>query len=89
MVFLPGWRMYCRMAGGGKNMDEQDYLPLMEEERQSHRDQMRFAAGMSDFIGVVIGFIVILLMVLLILSLVGWLRRDISNTFTLLNTRLR
>ena len=70
-------------------MDEQDNFPLMEEERQSHRDQMRFATGMSDFIGVVIGFIVILLMVLLILSLVGWLRRDITNTFTLLNTRLR
>jgi hypothetical protein len=70
-------------------MDEQDNPLLREEERQSRRDQMRFAAGMSDFIGVMIGFIVILLMILLILSLVNWLRRDISNTFTLLNTRFR
>lgn len=44
---------------------------------------------MSDFVGVVVGFFVILIMVLLIFSLVSWLRRDISDTFTLLNTRMR
>lgn len=70
-------------------MDEQDFFTLRNEERQSRKDQLRFAAGMSDFVGVILGFIVILLMVLLVLSLVNWLRRDISTTFTLLNTRLR
>ncbi len=70
-------------------MDRQDDFLLLEEERQSRRDQMRFAARMSDFVGVMIGLFVILLAVLLILSLVSWLQRDISNTFTLLNTRIR
>ncbi|NLE19843.1 MAG: hypothetical protein GX623_09520 [Clostridiales bacterium] len=70
-------------------MDHQDYFAREEEERQARRDQLRFAAGMSDFVGVVVGFVVILIMVLLIFSLVNWLRRDITDTFTLLNTRLR
>jgi hypothetical protein len=70
-------------------MDQQDFFAREEEERQSRKDQLRFAAGMSDFVGVVVGFFVILIMVLLIFSLVSWLRRDISDTFTLLNTRMR
>ena len=70
-------------------MDQQDFFAREEEERQSRKDQLRFAAGMSDFVGVVVGFVVILIMVLLIFSLVSWLRRDISDTFTLLNTRMR
>ena len=70
-------------------MDRQQDDFLLEEERQSRRDQMRFAARMSDFVGVMIGLFVILLAVLLILSLVNWFQRDISNTFKLLNTRLR
>ncbi len=70
-------------------MDRQQDDFLLEEERQSRRDQMRFAARMSDFVGVMIGLFVILLAVLLILSLVNWFQRDISNTFKLLNTRFR
>jgi len=70
-------------------MDQQDFFAREEEERQSRKDQLRFAAGMSDFVGVVVGLFVILIMVLLIFSLVSWLRRDISDTFTLLNTRMR
>ena len=42
---------------------------------------------MTDFVGVILGVVVILLMLLLIFSLVNWLRRDISNTFTFINTR--
>ena len=70
-------------------MDQMDRFLLMEEERQSRRDHLRFAAGMSDFVGVVIGVVVILLMLLLILSLVNWLTRDITNTLNLLNTRIQ
>jgi hypothetical protein len=44
---------------------------------------------MSDFIGVILGVVVILLTLLLIFSLVNWLRRDISNTSTLINTRFQ
>ena len=44
---------------------------------------------MSDFMGVVLGVVVILIALLLIFSLVNWLLRDISNTFTFINTRLQ
>ena len=68
-------------------MDHQDYFMQKEEERQARRDRFRFAAGMTGFVGVIIGVVVILLMLLLIFSLVNWLLRDISNTFTFINTR--
>ena len=70
-------------------MNQTEHFFIMEEEQQSRRDHLRFAARMSDFVGVVIGVIVILLMILLILSLLNWLRRDVTNTFNLLNTRLQ
>lgn len=68
-------------------MDHQDYFTLKEEERAAKQDRYRFAAGMTDFVGVILGVVAILLMLLLIFSLVNWLRRDISNTFTFINTR--
>ncbi len=39
--------------------------------------------------GVILGAVVILIMILLILSLVNWLRRDILSTFTLLGSRFQ
>ncbi|MDI9520942.1 MAG: hypothetical protein QM308_07335 [Bacillota bacterium] len=68
-------------------MDHQDYFEQKEEELQARKDRLRFAAGMSDFVGVILGVVVILLMLLLIFSLVSWLRRDITNTFTFINNR--
>ncbi len=71
-------------------MDHQDYYRMAEEEeRQERRDHLRFAAGMSDFVGVILGAVVILIMVLLILSLVNWLRQDIQSTFALLGSRFQ
>jgi hypothetical protein len=70
-------------------VDHHDYMALEEEERQERRDYLRFAAGMSDFMGVILGAVVILIMILLILSLVNWLRRDILSTFTLLGSRFQ
>ncbi len=70
-------------------MDQQDYMAVEEEERQERRDHLRFAAGMSDFMGMILGAVVILIMILLILSLVNWLRRDIMATFTLLGSRFQ
>ncbi len=52
-----------------------------DEEEARRRDQMRFAAGMSDFFAVVLGVIVILVLVLLVFSLYNWLRADISALF--------
>lgn len=70
-------------------MDGQDYFTLKEEERAARQDRLRFAAGMSDFVGVILGVLVILVMLLLIFSLVNWLVRDISSTFTFINRRFR
>ena len=70
-------------------MDQHDYLAVREEERQARRDRLRFAAGMSDFVGVILGVVTILIALLLIFSLVNWLARDISSTFTFINTRLQ
>ncbi len=68
-------------------MSHQDYFEFREEEHQERQDRLRFAAGMSNFVGVILGVVVILLMLLLIFSLVNWLRRDITSTFTFINTR--
>jgi hypothetical protein len=64
-----------------------EYALRKEEERAARRDRLRFAAGMSDFVGVVLGFACILLLLLLLFSLVSWLRRDILATFTMLRSR--
>ena len=69
-------------------MDQQDYFAIREEERQQRRDQFRFAAGMSDFVGVILGMLVILLSLLLVLSLINWLTGDVRDTFRLLVNRL-
>ena len=51
------------------------------ESEEKRRDQMRFAAGMSDFFAVVLGVVVILALLLLIFSLYNWLKADISALF--------
>lgn len=69
--------------------DEQNqYYHNKEEKRQARRDRLELAAGMSDFFGVIIGAIAILLLILLVISLLNWLQQDISSTFTILNSRL-
>lgn len=68
-------------------MEQQDYFIEKEEERQQRQDRLRFAAGMSDFVAVILGAVVILTMVLLILSLLNWLMGDIRDTLNLLNSR--
>ena len=70
-------------------MEPYEFQAVQEEERQERQDHLRFAAGMSDFMGVILGAVVILIMILLILSLVNWLRRDILSTFTLLGSRFQ
>jgi uncharacterized membrane protein YkgB len=52
----------------------------MEEEMERREDQMRFAAGMSDFFSIVLGVILILILILLLISLGNWLRHDIRTT---------
>ena len=65
-------------------MDEQkreEYLARKEEERQLRQDRLRLTAGMADFLAVVGGVAACLILVLLIASLINWLRQDAGSTF--------
>lgn len=64
------------------------YCQDKEDRRQARHDRLELAAGMSNFFGVIVGAIAILLLILLIISLLNWLQQDISSTFTILNSRL-
>ncbi len=66
------------------NNSEYDYF---QEEEETRKDQLRFAAGMSDFFAVVLGSVIILILVMLIISLVNWLKQDISTLFLSLEAR--
>ncbi len=67
--------------------DWQAYSNQQDEEHLERRDRIRFILGMSDFFGLVLGFAFILILVLLIISLLSWLRQDILSTFVMLNSR--
>jgi len=69
--------------------NRQEYFQKKEEEREARRDRLRFAAGMFEFLGVIIGAAVILVLVSLIISLVNWVSHDISSTFSFLGEGLR
>jgi uncharacterized membrane protein YkgB len=66
---------------------DDDIKHIEEEDEETRKDHLRFAAGMSDFFAVVLGVVVILILVLLIISLVNWLRQDITSLFQNLDTR--
>lgn len=65
-------------------MDEQkreEYLARKEEDRLRRQDRWRMTASMADFMAVVAGAAVCLILVLLIASLFNWLRQDALSTF--------
>lgn len=65
-------------------MNEQkreEYLARKEEDRMVRQDRLRLTAGLMDFLAVVGGVVVCLILVLLISSLVSWLRQDAVSTF--------
>ena len=65
-------------------MNEQrreEYFARKEEERQERRDRWRLTAGMAEFVAVAAGAAACLVLVLLIASLVNWLRQDAGVTF--------
>lgn len=66
-----------------------DYFQRKEWERQEKRDHFRIAAGMMEFLGVVLGVAGILVLLALLFSLLSWLSRDISSTFAILRTRFQ
>lgn len=65
-------------------MDEQkreEYFARREEEWQRKQDRWRLTAGLAEFLAVVGGVAACLVLVLLIASLVSWLRQDAAGTF--------
>lgn len=66
---------------------EDDYLD--EQERWEAR-QMRWKllAGAGDVLAVLAGTVVILLLVALLISLITWVQADMSQSFTLWQTKL-
>ena len=67
---------------------EDDELLTEEEQAALRRTRWRVLANLSDFIGVIAGTAVILLLIALIISLVHWVRSDITQSFTLWQTRM-
>lgn len=62
---------------------------LDEEERfEERQNRWRLMAGIGDFLGVLAGTVVILLLVALLISLITWVQSDISQTFTLWQTKI-
>ena len=54
------------------------YEQRMEWERQEKQDHFRVAAGMMEFVGVVLGIMAILVLLALLFSLLNWLRQDLG-----------
>lgn len=64
-----------------------DYLT--EEERlELKQSKWRMLSGVGDFFSVLAGTVVILLLLALLISLVTWVQADISQSFTLWQTKL-
>ncbi len=62
---------------------------LTEEEMAAlRRSHWKVMAGLGDFLGVIVGTAVILVLVALLVSLVNWLLADMNTTFTLWQTRM-
>ena len=69
--------------------DNNDYFQRKEWEAEEKRDRYRVAAGMMNFLGVVVGVAAIFLLLALLFSLISWLAQDISSTFAILRTRFQ
>lgn len=69
--------------------NRQHYEQRKEWERQEKQDHFRVAAGMMEFLGVVLGIVVILVLLALLFSLLNWLGKDFASNFSLLRTRFQ
>ncbi len=72
--------------------DDADWQPGdADEEREAawedRRRRWKIAAGVGDFLGVILGVIAVLVLAALLVSLVTWLQGDLDQTFTLLRRR--
>lgn len=68
-------------------LDDGDLL-TDEEKAALRRSRWRVLANVGDFAGVIVGTAAILILIALIISLVHWVRSDITQSFTLWQTRM-
>ena len=61
--------------------DDDEYL-TEEEWSDLRQHRFRVAAGLLDFLGVVAGTVVILLLVALLVNIITWLQADMDQMFT-------
>lgn len=70
--------------------DDVDFLEEDPEEKHLlHVGRIRVAAGVMDFLSVIAGMAVVLVMVAALISLINFLVGDIGQLFTLLQRRIQ
>lgn len=74
-------------AYDGELYDEDDYLDE-QERREARQMRWKLLAGAGDVLAVLAGTVVILLLVALLISLITWVQADMSQSFTLWQTKL-
>ena len=77
---------YDDLPESGAYLDEEAMTD--EERRLARRDRWRVLAGVGDVLGVIAGTVVILLLIMLLVSLINWVHADLSQSFTLWQTRM-
>lgn len=65
------------------------YEQKKEWELQEKQDRFRLAAGMTEFLGVVLGIAVILVLLALLFSLLNWLAQDYYSNFSTFSSRFQ
>lgn len=68
--------------------DELDQYMTEEEYQENRRYRFRMAAGLINFLSVVAGAVVILIMAALLVNIITWLQADFDQMFTLLKRNL-
>jgi len=69
--------------------DDIDFLEEDPEERRIiHAGRLRVAAGVMDFLSVIAGMVVVLVLIAMLIYLINWLVGDISQMFAILQRRI-
>lgn len=80
---------FAAAPGEPEEDDPLDEDLLTDEERAYlRRSHWQLISGLTDFAGVIVGTVVILILVALLVSLLNWLHADVSQTFTLWQMKL-
>jgi hypothetical protein len=70
--------------------DDIDFLEDDPEEQQMiHAGRLRVAAGVMDFLSVIAGMVVSLLLVAMLIYLINWLVGDVGRMFAILQRRIQ